>query len=82
MIDRWDTPREEMSDVAASLGGAVVWIAIAAGVGLFAIREFAKRYSALAEVFLTKQPELSANTFLTQSLFPTVLILDTSPLRI
>jgi hypothetical protein len=42
-FDSWDSPQEEMTDIASSQCGALVWIAAAACLALLAFRQFLKR---------------------------------------
>src|SRR5262245_59212200 len=51
-FDFWDTPQEEMSDLASSLDGALVWAAAAICLAILVSREFCKCCSYLAEAGL------------------------------
>ena len=38
-FDVWDTPQEEMGDVASSLCGSLIWAACAVSLAIFALRQ-------------------------------------------
>src|SRR5439155_19585710 len=51
-FDFWDTPQEEMGDLASSLDGALVWAAAAICLAIVVSRQFCKCCSYLAEAGL------------------------------
>jgi len=51
-FDFWDTPQEEMGDLASSLDGALVWAAAAICLAILVSRQFCKCCSYLAEAGL------------------------------
>ena len=67
-FDFWDTPQEEMTDLASSVDGALVWAAAAICLAILVSRQFCKCCSYLAEAGLldllslifVRLPDLSA----------------------
>ena len=55
-FDFWDTPQEEMGDIASSIDGALVWAAAAICVAILVSRQFRNCCSYLAEVRLLDLP--------------------------
>ncbi len=51
-FDFWDTPQEEMTDLASSVDGALVWAAAAICLAILVSRQFCKCCSYLAEAGL------------------------------
>src|SRR2546428_565535 len=51
-FDFWDTPQEEMADLASSVDGALVWAAAAICLAILVSRQFCKCCSYLAEAGL------------------------------
>ena|SRR5215469_16148306 len=41
-VDFWDTPQDEMTDVASSLCGTLIWMACAASLARFALQQLRK----------------------------------------
>jgi hypothetical protein len=41
-FDVWDTPQEEMGDIASSLCGSLIWAACAVSLAIFALRQLLK----------------------------------------
>lgn len=55
-FDFWDTPQEEMGDIASSVDGALVWAAAAICVAILLSRQFRNCCSYLAELRLLDLP--------------------------
>ncbi len=55
-FDFWDTPQEEMGDIASSVDGALVWAAAAICVAILLSRQFRNCCTYLAEVRLLDLP--------------------------
>src|SRR5438093_12922653 len=51
-FDFWDTPQEEMADLASSVDGALVWAAATICLAILVSRQFCKCCSYLAEAVL------------------------------
>ena len=51
-FDFWDTPQEEMGDIASSVDGALVWAAAAICLAILVSRQFCKCCSYLTEAGL------------------------------
>src|SRR5881296_830170 len=52
-FDFWDTPQEEMTDIASSVDGTLVWAAAAICLAILISRQFCKCCSYLAEAGLS-----------------------------
>src|SRR5262249_14353983 len=82
-FDYWDSPQEEMTDIATSACGALIWLAAGICAAILLLREFCKlwRSSALLRI----NPPLLLLTFdLVSPLRRSepIPIFDTSPLRV
>ena len=80
-FDFWDTPQEEMGDVASSVDGALVWAAAAICFAILVSRRFRNCCSYLAEVrLLDLLPYLSLTLPVDLSVTePGPIFLDESP---
>lgn len=74
MIDSWDTPQEEMSDVGWSASGAVSFIAAGVCIGIFTCRKLRELCSFLPSSRSTLQPLPSLHFE-----FPTVVLPKLTP---
>ena len=81
-FDFWDTPQEEMGDIASSACGALIWAAAGLCVAVFVFQQFCKSFSCLAAFRVNLLSPLSFK--LPSSLTATgpIAALDASPLRL
>ena len=81
-FDFWDTPQEEMTDIASSASGALIWAAAGVSFGILLLRRLCQCCSALTG--LNPNLMLPLPFDLRDDLPPTeqALIFDISPLRL
>src|SRR5258706_2015965 len=81
-FDFWDMPQEEMSDIASSACGALIWAAAGLCITVFAFRQFCKCFSRLAVLRTNALSPLSFKIHLCLMVDEPIPALDTSPLRV
>src|SRR3989442_2627338 len=81
-FDFWDTPQEEMGDIASSACGVLIWAAAGLCVALFVFQQFCKYFGCLAAFRVSLLSPLSFRlpSYLTAA--APIPVLDTSPLRL
>ena len=81
-FDFWDTPQEEMGDIASSACGVLIWAAAGLCVAVFVFQRFCKYFGCLAafRVNLLSPLSLKLPSYLTAA--ARIPVLDTSPLRL
>ena len=82
MFDFWDSPSDEMGDIASSLSGTLIWVAAGVCTGMFLFRKMRAICACLTTLkfglVVQKTSQPTVRTKPPQS----IPILDTSPLRI
>ncbi len=81
-FDFWDTPQEEMGDIASSESGVLIWAAAGLCVAVFVFQQFCRCFgcSAVFRVNLLSLLSLKLPSYLTAA--ESIPALDTSPLRL